>query len=72
MNELRRILDEMNDIDGRLATPGALVSRQRDELVSRRRALQAMFDGLQERPDYLSQVSAYTAGLGATDLPLPA
>lgn len=72
VNELRQILDEMSDIDVRLSTPGVLVSGQRDELLSRRRALQSRFDGLQERPDYLAQVSAYTAGFGASDLPLPA
>ena len=72
MNELRRILDEMNDIDARLSTPGALVSGERDALVGRRRVLESRFDGLQQRPDYLSQVDAYTRSLGAADLPLPA
>ncbi|MBW3659442.1 MAG: hypothetical protein KY457_12440 [Actinobacteria bacterium] len=72
MNELRQILDEMTDIDLRLATPGVLVSSHRDELLARRRNLQARFDGLQERPDYLTQVSAYTDALAARRLPFPA
>lgn len=72
MNELREILDEMTDIDLRLATPGVLVSSQRDDLVARRRALQSRFDGIQLRPDYLQQVSAYTDGVGGSGLALPA
>lgn len=72
MNELRQILDEMTDIDLRLATPGVLVSSQRDELLARRRNLQARFDGLQQRPDYLTQVSAYADALDSRRLAFPA
>lgn len=72
MTELRRILDEMTDIDLRLATPGVLVSGQRDELLTRRRALEARFDGLQQRPDYLSQVSDYADALASGRSAFPA
>lgn len=72
MTELRRILDEMTDIDLRLATPGVLVSGQRDELLRRRRTLEARFDVLQQRPDYLSQVDAYADTLATGHRAFPA
>lgn len=67
--DVRAILDELTAIDLRLSTPGALVSGERDGLLSRRRSLQARFDALQERPDYLDQVAAYTSTVGTSPLP---
>lgn len=70
-SEVGSILEEMATIDARLATPGAFVAGDRDGLLARRRSLQVRFDALQERPDYLDQVAAYTRML-QQDLPLSA
>lgn len=64
MNDVRTILDALGDTDRRLATPG-LAPDERDRLIAHRRSLQARFDGLQHRTDYLRQVDAYTASLTA-------